>query len=291
MGWRTVVVTKPSKLDLKLGYAVIRDVESTVRIHIGEMSVLIVETTAVSVTAALLAELVKQKVKVIFCDEKQNPISELSPYYGSHDCSQKLRLQTRWSDFTKQSVWTNIVAQKILNQAENLEYFGLAEAQKLFNYVGEIEFFDKTNREGHAAKVYFNALFGKSFSRADDCPRNAALNYGYSILLSCVNREVTAAGYTTMLGLFHDNMFNQFNLSCDLMEPFRPIVDRYVKETYPVKFESEEKHGLLSLLNKEFLIVGRRQTLLNTIKIYTKSVLNSITNDDISLIKHYKYEL
>ena len=291
MGWRTVVVSKPSKIDLRLGYAVIRDVDSTVRVHISEISVLIIETTAVSITTALLAELVKQKVKVIFCDEKQNPVSELLPYYGSHDCSQKLKIQTGWSDFTKQSVWTHIIAQKITKQAENLMYFGLAESQKLFGYLEELELFDKTNREGHAAKVYFNAMFGKNFSRSDECPVNAALNYGYSILLSCINREIAACGYSTMLGLFHDNIFNQFNLSCDLMEPFRPVIDRYVKEAGLQKFESEEKHKLLSLLNLELMIDGRRQTLLNTIKIYTKSVLDALVGDDISMIKYYKYEL
>lgn len=291
MGWRTVVVTKPAKIDLRLGYAVIRDVDTTVRVHISEISVLVIETTAVSVTAAVLAELTKQKVKVVFCDEKQSPIFELVPYYGSHDCAQKLKCQIGWQEFNKQSVWTDIVAEKITKQAENLHFFGLAESEKLLGYLEELEFFDRTNREGHAAKVYFNAMFGKTFSRSDDCVTNAALNYGYSILLSCINREVTAAGYSTMLGLFHDNMFNQFNLSCDLMEPFRPIIDRYVKQTDPQKFESEEKHNLLSLLCDEFVIDGKRQTLLNTMKIYTKSVLDALTDGDVSVIKHYKYEL
>ena len=75
------------------------------------------------------------------------------------------------------------------------------------------------------------------------------------------------------------------------MEPFRPVIDRYVKEAGLQKFESEEKHKLLSLLNLELMIDGRRQTLLNTIKIYTKSVLDALVGDDISMIKYYKYEL
>ena len=93
-----------------------------------------------------------------------------------------------------------------------------------------MKFYDSTNREGHAAKVYFNALFGKDFTRDKDCPINAALNYGYSIILSCFNREIVCSGYLTQLGLFHENMFNHYNLSCDLMEPFRPLVDITVKK-------------------------------------------------------------
>ena len=91
MGWRTVVVSKPSKLDLRLGYMVVRDVESNVQVHISEISVLIIENTASSITTALLCELTKQKIKVIFCDEKQNPSSELVSYYGCHDCSLKFK--------------------------------------------------------------------------------------------------------------------------------------------------------------------------------------------------------
>ena len=291
MSWRTVVVTKPSKLDLKLGYLVVRDSESTVKIHISEISVLIIETTCSSITTALLNELAKQKIKVIFCDEKQNPVSELSPYYGCHDCSLKLKMQMQWKDFNKQMVWTTIVAEKIRNQAKNLEYFKLSESEKLYSYIDELEFNDETNREGHAAKVYFNALFGKKFSRSHECPLNAALNYGYSLILSCINREIVCCGYTTLLGLFHDNMFNNFNLSCDLMEPFRPIIDGFVKQINPKKFEHEEKVQLLSILSKEFIIDDRKQTLLNTMKIYTKAILEAIETGDSSVIKFYRYEL
>lgn len=291
MSWRTVVVTKPSKLDLKLGYLVVRDSEKTIKIHIREISILIVETTFSSITTALMNELIKQKVKVIFCDEKQNPVSELVSIYGCHDSSLKLRTQIQWLEGIKHEIWTVIVTEKIRNQAKTLEYFGLNEANKLYEYINEMTFNDETNREGHAAKVYFNALFGNEFSRSKECPINAALNYGYGIILSCINREIACCGYSTQLGLFHDNMFNHFNLSCDLMEPFRPIVDRYVKELNPSKFDHEEKMKILSLFNEEFIIDDRKQTLLNTIKIYTKSVLDAIEMKDSAFIKFYRYEL
>lgn len=291
MGWRTVVVSKPSKLDLKLGYIVIRDSETTVRVHIDEVSVIIIENTASSVTTALLNQLTKQKIKVIFCDEKRNPSSELVSYYGCHDCSLKIKLQTEWQQFAKETVWTAIVTRKIQTQCENLCFFGLPEAEMLEDYIDEIEFFDQSNREGHAAKVYFNAMFGKSFTRSDENPINAMLNYGYSIILSCINREIVSNGYLTQIGLRHCNQFNPFNLSCDLMEPFRAIVDRCVRITMPQKFESDEKRQILSLLSEEFLIDNRKQTLLNVIKIYVKSVIEAIETQDTSCIKFYRYEL
>ena len=291
MGWRTVVVSKSSKLDLKLGYMVVRDSEETVRVHISEISVLIIENTASSVTASLLNELTKQKIKVIFCDEKRNPSSELVSYYGCHDTSLKIRSQIEWKTEAKQAVWTAIVGEKIRNQRNNLVYFQLNEYELLDTYLDELEFNDETNREGHAAKVYFNAMFGKSFSRSDESPVNAMLNYGYGIILSCVNREIVCNGYITQIGLFHDNMFNHFNLGSDIMEPFRPIVDRRVKEYMPEKFDKEEKRTILELLSQEFIVDGKRQTLLNTVKIYVKSVFDAIESCDISKIKFYCYEL
>lgn len=291
MGWRTVAVNKASKLDLRLGYLVIRDCDSTIRVHISEIDVLIIENTASSITTALMSELVKNKIKVIFCDEKQNPVSELTAYYGRYNSSQKLKNQINWRTADKQMAWTAIVTQKIKMQAENLDFFKLPQADLLYRYLSEVEFNDETNREGHAAKVYFNAMFGKDFSRSDDCPINAMLNYGYSILLSAFNREVVLCGYSTILGIFHDNVHNSYNLSCDLMEPFRPIVDRFTKCNIPSKFETQEKHLVLSLLNQELIVDSRKLTLINAVKAYTHSVFEAIENSDLSLIKFYGYEL
>lgn len=290
MSWRTVVVSNSAKLDYQMGYVVVRGAE-TIKVHIDEIGLLIIENTAVAITAALLSELTKKKVKVIFCDEKRNPSSELVSYYGSHDTSAKVRNQIAWSNDIKAAVWTEIVSEKIKKQAEHLSEYGLAEAEMLFQYIKEMEFGDSTNREGHAAKVYFNALFGMDFTRTAENSLNAALNYGYGILLSSFNREIVANGYITQLGLFHDNMFNQFNLGSDLMEPFRPIVDRSVKKLMPEIFEHEEKVEILKILQYEVMIAGRNEYLTNAIKIYAKSVFDALNDEDISLIKFYQYEL
>ena len=107
MSWRTVVISNSAKLDYKMGYMIVRQDKIT-KIHISEIAILLIESTAVSFTASLLAELTKQKVKVIFCDEKRNPSSELIPYYGSHDTSSKIRTQVAWEKETKRLIWTEI---------------------------------------------------------------------------------------------------------------------------------------------------------------------------------------
>ncbi len=290
MSWRIVEITKRAKLDCKLNYLVIRS-DETVKIHLSEIYMLLVESTAVSLTAALLCELNKRKIKVIFCDEKRSPDTQLMPYYGSHDTSAKVRSQIAWPAELKSAVWTEIVTEKIRQQAILLEELQKPENEMLRGYIEQIEFNDVTNREGHAAKVYFNSLFGKAFTRNDDCPVNKALNYGYGLLLSTFNREIAAMGYLTQLGLFHDNQFNFYNLSSDLMEPFRPLVDRRVARLQPTEFGHNEKVWLLDLLNTEILIQNKMQTTTAAVRIYCKSVFDALESGDLTLIRFYRNEL
>lgn len=290
MSWRTLVIANRAKLDLKLNSMVVRG-ERITKIHLSEISTILIENTSVSMTASLLSELAKRKIKVIFCDEKRNPISEMVPYYGAHDTSAKLRQQISWDENIKGSVWTEIVSEKIRKQADLLAYLKKDEAQMLYHYLQELQFRDATNREGHAAKVYFNALFGMDFARTLDIPLNAALNYGYSILLSAFNREIVSNGFLTQLGLFHDNMFNQFNLASDLMEPFRPLVDYRVLKMMPEEFGHEQKMVLVDILNQEITIDGRQQYVNNAIKIYCKSIFDALCERDVSLIRFYRDEL
>lgn len=287
MSWRTVVISNSAKLDYQMGYLVVRGIDTT-KIFLNEIGILIIESTAVSLTAALLCELTKKKIKVIFCDEKRNPSSELVSYYGSHDTSEKIRSQISWTEDNKKAVWTEIVTEKIKNQRDFLLELKKQEAELLSGYINEIQFADESNREGHAAKVYFNALFGKDFTRTEDAPINAALNYGYSIILSSFTKEIVSNGYITQLGLFHDNMFNQFNLASDLMEPFRILVDRKVYNMEFDSFEHEQKIDLVRLLNEEVSIGGRTEYILNAVKIYCKSIFDALNDEDVSLIKFYE---
>ncbi len=290
MSWRTVVVSRRAKLDMKMGFLVVRSEEETKKIHLDEISVLVLENTAVSITGSLISALSEKKIKVIFCDEKRNPACELVSYNGSHDNSLKLRKQIAWSEQIKISVWTEIIAEKIRKQVEFLVALERNyEASMLTNYVYCLEPGDVTNREGHAAKVYFNAVFGLDFTRSRDCVINSALNYGYSILLSFFNREIVSHGYLTQLGLFHSNMYNHFNFSCDLMEPFRIIVDRCVYDNEFTKFGKEEKYILVNLLNSQVRINGTIQYLSNAIRIYCRSVFDALNENDISRISFYTY--
>lgn len=287
MSWRTVVITSRCKLDYKMGFMVVR-AEETKKIFLDEIAVLLIENPAVSLTGCLLEALVEKKIRVIFCDAKRMPNAELVPYYNSYDCSRKIKAQINWNVDIKGMVWADIVAEKIRKQSEFLSDLQKNdEAVLLRSYLTQIELHDATNREGHAAKVYFNALFGMDFTRSEENVTNAALNYGYGIILSAFNREITAQGYLTQLGIFHDNMFNHFNLSCDLMEPFRILVDRKVKAMHCSALSGDEKHFIVDILNDAVVINHTRQTVLNAIKCYCRSVFEALNEGDPSLIQFY----
>ena len=285
MSWRVVVIANRAKLDFQLGYMVVRG-ESVNKVFLNEMSILIVEHTSVSFTAALMAELVKNKIKVIFCDEKRNPLAELLPYYGAFDTSSKIRQQISWDDNIKGVVWAEIVRNKIKNQADVLKMFGKDGYELLTGYIADLKFNDESNREGHAAKVYFNTLFGKGFSRADDNNINAALNYGYAMILSACNREITANGYITQLGIHHSNVFNMFNLGSDMMEPFRAFVDIKVYDLWQngelESFDRTQKLEIVDVLNRNVRFDEKTYSLNYAMKLYCKDVFDSLNEKDIS---------
>lgn len=287
MSWRTVVVSEPAKLELKLGYLVVRG-ETISRISLSEINILIIESTAAAITTSLLCELSKRKIKVVFCDEKHNPYAELINYYGSADTLRRLDEQLEWSDEISTKIWTLIVKDKILQQARLLKELNHnREAEQLLQYLSEVQQGDHSNREAHAAKVYFNAIFGSGFSRKDETAINAALNYGDSILLSSFNKDIVSRGYLTQLGLHHKSTFNPFNFSSDLMEPFRPLVDRHVISLPFKNFAKPEKHKMLELLNTTVEINGSQQNLVQAINVFCSSVFRALNSNNPDLITFY----
>lgn len=289
MTWRIVKVSSNSKLELKLNHLVVRNVREIRKIFIPEIAVLIIESTAISITASLLCELNNRKIKIIFCDEKRNPYGELIPYYGSHDSAGKLREQIQWDKTITDELWARIVHEKIMQQKSVLIKNNCWDSANILQkYANEIKAGDVSNREGHAAKVYFNSLFGNDFSRKDDSPINSGLNYGYALLLSLFNREIAINGFTTQIGIFHDNATNPYNLSSDLMEPFRPLIDSYVIRMNLSKFDSEEKNRLIDVLNSVVVIDNKENFLLNAIKIYVWSFFNCIECKNSEGMKFYE---
>ena len=229
MSFRSIIINSRCKLDYSLNYMVIHKGLEEKRILLDEIKIICINSTQVSLTCALISECLKKKIKIIFSDEKHNPNGEITPYYNNYYTYRKFKEQINFKDDFKYILWQKIIKSKINNQAINLKNAGFDnEYLVLQQYKNEVELDDKTNREGIAAKIYFKTLFGEDFSRSEYCEENIYLDYGYSIILSAINRIIKMYGYYTELGIHHIGESNSFNLSCDFIEPLRPLVDKYV---------------------------------------------------------------
>lgn len=270
MGWRAVVINKHSKISYKNHHLYFRSVDQQEMIHLSEIDILLLETTDIVLTTMLIEQLVKENILVLFCDTHRLPTAMLAPFYGRHDSSLQLTKQIAWSTDIKEIVWTEVISQKILNQSQFLKQHEFFEkADTILYFHDELRQFDPTNREGHAARAYFQSLFGTKFSREQDNDINAGLNYGYTLLLSIFAREIVKNGCLTQLGLKHSNQFNDFNLASDLMEPFRWVVDEIV---YDHKDESFKviKRMLFSIFSNVYPYRNQQMFLTNIVADYVK---------------------
>lgn len=266
-------VNTHSKLSYKNNHLVFKNAEKSEMIHISEIDIILLETTDITLTTMLVKRLMDENILVIFCDDKRLPKARLEAYSGRHDSSLQLGKQLVWNPDIKAKTWTSIIHQKIINQGLFLERIGAKKkSETIFRLAEELQVLDTTNREGHAARVYFNTLFGKSFTRKSENDINAALDYGYSLVMSMFARELVVAGCMTQLGLKHANQFNEYNLASDIMEPFRPVVDEVVYEHQQDSFRII-KRALLEIL-REPIQYGKNQVYLtNIISDYTKKVV------------------
>lgn len=278
MGWRTVIVNTHSKLTYKSNHLIFKDASRTEMIHLSEIDVLLLETTDIVLSTMLIKRLVDENILVIFCDDKRLPTALLTPYYGRHDSSLQLSKQISWDEAIKADVWTTIIAQKIINQSIFLGASGFYEkSQSIMDLYHGLENYDPSNREGHAARIYFNTLFGNDFSREQDNNINAGLDYGYTLLLSMFARELVVTGCMTQFGLKHSNQFNQFNFASDIMEPFRPLIDQIVYENRSASFVQIKRH-LFSIFSNTYQYNGKEMYLTNIVSDYTKKVVKSLNN-------------
>ncbi|MCH3908597.1 MAG: type II CRISPR-associated endonuclease Cas1 [Sphaerochaeta sp.] len=288
MGFRTVVITKHVKCYYKNDYLVVQG-DTQKMVHLSEIDAVIFDTTAMTVTGVILTELVKWKIAVVFCDERHIPSCYLLPLTANFISTKRIFAQMQWDEKRKDYLWGVIVKYKIEKQAFVLQKKHLEAEKQVSSYGMAVQDGDVTNREAFAAKVYFNALFGKDFSRDGDSSLNAMLNYGYSILVSLITKEVVAAGYLPQIGIHHCSEYNPYNLVCDLMEPFRPIVDDVVFENRAQgKLTLLVKEQFWGMLQMQFVYGGALRYLSTILHLYVHECMAFLENGEVKELLMYE---
>ena len=273
MGWRSVIITQHAKMTYSMNMMVVQTRDGINQIPIADINLLLVSTTQAVITSALISKLAENQTKVIFVDEKDEPVVETVGYYPGARNLSKLNIQFNWDLQLKEKLWTKIVDRKITNQIAVLKNYQL-EWQNVQDELDQLELNDATNREAIAARKYFVTLFDKTFIRRDNNAVNGALDYGYAILLASFNREIAVNGYLSYLGIHHHSEENCFNLASDLMEPFRPFVDYWVKAHEKIKqLTPDIKYGLVELLSLEIEYNNKKTILSNAISEYVHDCL------------------
>lgn len=278
MGWRNVLVTQHAKISYTMNRLAIQTDQDKFTVPISDIQLLIIGTTQAVITSAAICALSEAHVKIIFTDHQGEPVSETTDYYPTRRTARVVRTQVMWPEKRINNLWTKNIGSKIQNQIQVIEFMD-GNPQPLVDELDKLELNDVTNREAVVANKYFTLLFGKKFVRRDFTPVNAALNYGYSILLSLTNQEIVTNGYLTCIGIHHASEENEFNLGSDLMEPFRPIVDQWVSQQAFREFTPDVKIGLVSLMSIEIGFNGRRTYLSNAISEHVSNCLHFLSGE------------
>lgn len=269
---------------------VIRRETDEVTIPLVDMAVLVVAHPAVHFTQSVLSGLCKTGGVFIVCNEKRLPAGMMLPFEGHFVQTERFRAQAQASLPMQKGVWKQVVKAKVRAQGNGLlalagDDYGLYELAK------KVCSGDSTNIEAQASRIYWTSLFGKGFRRdfeAED--QNRLLNYGYAVLRGITARAICAAGLHPSLGVHHHNRYNPFCLADDLMEPFRPVVDRAVfdvavKEGPNVPLDRTTKTVLIKVLNDgRFNLDGENRTIFDVMARMASSLAGVFAGKRKSLV-------
>ena len=277
MAYRNIVIESPARISVKNGQLIVQT-DGTHSIPIEDISALLLESERSTITTAALSRLGQCGCAVYVCDGKHLPCAVLEPYHQHSRDLSVIRLQLGLSEARKKQLWKSVVKAKLENQARCLKLAEKKEALTLFDCSERVRSGDPENIEATGAQLYFPALFGPGFTRGEDCPQNAALNYGYAILRGAMARYLAVYGLIPALGIHHDNALNSFNLADDLMEPFRPVVDRLVYVLFQdvVEFQPQHKRLLFNCLNLEIFSGGQRHSVSYAMERLVQSLVRAM---------------
>ncbi len=287
MAFRIVMIENDVSIHLKYNNLLINKGDGDIWIPLDDISVIVLDNLKIQFTVRLMSMLAEYNIAVIICNVEHLPIGFYCSYDNYGRISKTIGFQISKDDIFYNKFWKKIIYQKISNQKQVLAMleFPTDIIEKLNSYIETLEDGDTSNREAHAAKVYFNALMGKSYSRGnEDILLNSGLDYGYAVLRAYIARLCVAYGLNSQLGIHHKNEYNRFNLVDDLIEPVRPIVDFYSYQILKDSdyFTAEHRRKLVNILNHKIKYKKQKMFLANMLEDYVSmyaAYLSGSVND------------
>lgn len=287
MGYRNIKIDSSVGLHIKNDQLVIGD--KGISFPLEDINCVLVENQSVTVSAYMLQKFASQGIALYVCDEKHLPNAVLLPMVKH---SRHFKMLTKQMEAGKpliKRLWQQIIIFKIKNQALCLKNMGFSsEYEKLVSMTKEVQSGDKTHVEAKAAAYYFRILYGESFTRADECIVNSAMNYAYAIIRGLIARSIVCYGLEPSIGMFHHSELNSFNLADDLIEVFRPLVDLYVASHFDMSevdtdLTPQIKRDLFNIINYDMLLKGEKRIISNCIDILVYSYSGAIQGNRTDL--------
>ena len=283
---RTLYISNPAYLKLKQNQMLIEDAKTRTTkgsVPIEDLAILVLDHFQITLSNQLLIRLQGNHVAVVTCDAHHLPLGLMLPLYGHTEYSERIKYQLQASEPLKKQLWKQTVEQKIKNQ-QLLLALNNKKSEPMLAYGLAVKSGDSTNREGRAAQYYWKQLFDDfSRSRFGEEPNNL-LNFGYAILRSIVARALVSSGMLPVLGIHHRNKYNPYCLADDIMEPYRPFVDKLVFTYVAIHDAQEEltkeiKAHLLSIATQDVKIGNVVRPLLIAVTTTTASLYKCFTGE------------
>lgn len=297
MGYINIYVSSDAKIYVKNSQLFLENSEIKADYPLEDVNSVMIENLNTVISTYTLSKLAENGILTFVCNQNHLPNGIVLPYMEHYQTLQQFDLQLNLTRPVQKQLWQKIVKNKIGNQNEVLNICGKFDALK--DLEKKVLSGDSTNIEAQASLKYFKLLFGEKFKRRDENQINAFLNYGYSIVRGFVARSLVCHGLMPFYGINHSNQFNQFNLADDLIEPFRPVVDLFVKVYLSDEAELTPriKSQIFDLINYDVEVSGQKQTLANSIDMYVESFVRSLKENKVMLyeiniirLERHKYE-
>lgn len=291
---RTLCFTNPAYLSLKSQQLVIKlpevetnsslpedfKSEATKTIPIEDIGVVVLDNKRITITQGVLEALLENNCAVITCNDSHLPVGMHLPLVGNTTQTERMRFQIEASLPLKKQLWQQTISAKIQNQALVLRQMRGTEVRNMLKWASEVKSGDSENLEARAAVYYWQNAFPmiENFTRSrEGVSPNNLLNYGYAILRAIVARALVSSGLLTTLGIHHRNKYNAYCLADDIMEPYRPYVDRLVMQLYDKYPNCEEltkelKAELLQIPVLDVVISGKKSPLMIAVSTTTSSL-------------------
>ncbi|MBN4083656.1 type II CRISPR-associated endonuclease Cas1 [Mycoplasma sp. CSL10137] len=274
---KIIDVSQSEYVSLFLNNLIVKNSQGKITIPTNDIETVIFENTRINISMPLINKLIEQGVNIIFCDHRHLPIAQIIPFSGYFD-NKVFNTQINWNYEYKGKTWKHIVELKIINSKNLIKSIipnSFEVVTKLTEYQKDIKLYDLSNREGHAAKVYFNLLFGKDFKRDKNIAKdfiNICLNYGYTVMIAYVSRALVSKGFDNRIGIFHKRFDNNIPLACDIVEPIRCYVDKITYEI--IKLQKEDNNINFKDFKKRFFEGLQEHIVVNSKRIKVVDYIN-----------------